>query len=62
MGPHELLAKLEEQIDVKSPDVRIDWAKWDRIRRRSRAGAIDDQTFGMLRGLEEKRFAATKEA
>ncbi len=59
MGPHELLAKLEEQLEVKSPDVRVDWAKWDPIRRRSRAGAIDEQTFGMLRGLEEKKFAPT---
>jgi 1,2-phenylacetyl-CoA epoxidase catalytic subunit len=66
MGPRELLAKLEEQLEVKSPDVRVDWAKWDPIRRRSKPGAIDEQTFGMLRGLEEKKFApssaATKEA
>jgi len=66
MGPSELLARMEAQLEVKSPAVRIDWTKWDPIRRRIRKGAIDERTFGMLRGLEEKKFApsstATKEA
>jgi ring-1,2-phenylacetyl-CoA epoxidase subunit PaaC len=62
MGPRELRARLEEQLETSSPDVHVDWAKWDPVRRRSRPGAIDEPTFGMLRGLEEKRFAATKEA
>ncbi len=62
MGPSELLAKLEEQVEVKSRGVHVHWAKWDPIRRRCAPGAIDERTFGMLRGLEEKRFAATKEA
>ncbi len=62
MGPRELRARLEEQLERKSPDVRVDWSKWDPVRRRSAPGAIDERTFGMLRGLEEKRFAATKEA
>jgi 1,2-phenylacetyl-CoA epoxidase catalytic subunit len=62
MGPRELRTRLEEQLERKSPDVRVDWSKWDQVRRRSARGAIDERTFGMLRGLEEKRFAATKEA
>jgi 1,2-phenylacetyl-CoA epoxidase catalytic subunit len=62
MGPPELRAKLEEQLDTKSPDVRPDWKSWDPVRRRSRPGAIDERTFGMLRGLEEKKFAPTREA
>jgi phenylacetate-CoA oxygenase PaaI subunit len=64
LGPRELRARLEEQLETKSPDVQVDWKQWDPIRRRSRPGAIDEQTFGMLRGLEEKKFApssATKE-
>jgi ring-1,2-phenylacetyl-CoA epoxidase subunit PaaC len=62
MGPQELRAKLEEQLETKSPSVKVDWKTWDTQRRRSRPGAIDEQTFAMLRGLEEKKFAATKEA
>jgi 1,2-phenylacetyl-CoA epoxidase catalytic subunit len=66
MGPAELHARLEDQLETKSPTVKIDWKQWDPIRRRSRPGAIDERTFGMLRGLEEKKFApssaATKEA
>jgi 1,2-phenylacetyl-CoA epoxidase catalytic subunit len=62
MGPHELRVRLEEQLGAKSPDIHVDWKGWDPLRRRSRPGAIDERTFGMLRGLEEKRFATTKEA
>jgi phenylacetate-CoA oxygenase PaaI subunit len=62
MGPRELRAKLEDQLETKSPEVHVDWKSWDPIRRRSRPGAIDEHTFGMLRGLEEKKFATTKEA
>jgi ring-1,2-phenylacetyl-CoA epoxidase subunit PaaC len=65
MGPRELRSKLEEQLESKAPDARVDWKSWDPIRRRSRAGAIDEHTFSMLRGLEDKKFApsgaATKE-
>ncbi len=62
MGPAELHARLEDQLETKSPSVKIDWKHWDPIRRRSRSGAVDERTFGMLRGLEEKRFAAAKES
>ena len=62
MGPHELLARLEERLESKAPDARVDWKGWDPVRRAGSSGAIDEQTFGMLRGLEEKKFAATKEA
>ena len=63
-GPDDLLGRLAEQLETKPPKVQIDWKSWDPIRRRSRPGAIDERTFGMLRGLEEKKFApsaATKE-
>jgi 1,2-phenylacetyl-CoA epoxidase catalytic subunit len=61
MGPRELRAKLEEQLETTSPEMHIEWKSWDPIRRRSRPGAIDERTFGMLRGLEEKKFAPTRE-
>ena len=57
MGPAELRSRLEERLDTKAPKLDLDWKGWDPRRRRSRPGAIDDLTFGMLRGLEEKRFA-----
>ena len=56
MGPVGLKARLEERLDAPAPKLDIDWLAWDPERRRSRRGAIDDRTFGMLRGLEEKRF------
>jgi hypothetical protein len=57
MGPKELLGALEEKLEMKAPRLDIDWANWDPLRRRSRPGHIDERTFGMLRGLEEKKFA-----
>jgi len=57
MGPKELLARLEERLEVKAPKVKARWDGWDGRRRRTSPGAVDDQTFGMLRGLEEKKFA-----
>jgi phenylacetate-CoA oxygenase PaaI subunit len=59
MGPAELTARLEQQLVTKAPNVTIDWNSWDTVRRRGAAGAIDAHTFGMLRGLEEKRYAPT---
>jgi ring-1,2-phenylacetyl-CoA epoxidase subunit PaaC len=59
MGPAQLRARLEEQLEIKAPDVIIHWNLWDPLRRRSAEGTIDEHTFGMLRGLEEKRFAPT---
>jgi 1,2-phenylacetyl-CoA epoxidase catalytic subunit len=58
MGPPELRAQLEEKLETKAPTIPIDWKGWDPVRRRSRPGAIDDSTFAMLRGLEEKKFAS----
>ncbi len=58
MGPTELRARLEERLETKAPAVHIDWKVWDPVRRRSRPGAIDDRTFAMLRGLEEKKYAS----
>jgi phenylacetate-CoA oxygenase PaaI subunit len=57
MGPLELRRRLEDQLERTAPKVTIDWTKWDPVRRRGRPGAIDERTFGMLRGLEEKKFA-----
>jgi len=57
MGPPELRAQLEEKLETKAPSINIDWKGWDPLRRRSRPGAIDEPTFAMLRGLEEKKFA-----
>ena len=55
-GPGELTAQLEERLERAAPPLEIDWASWDPERRRGRPGTIDERTFGMLRGLEEKRF------
>ncbi|TMB88795.1 MAG: hypothetical protein E6J37_05920 [Chloroflexi bacterium] len=57
MGPSELRSQLEEKLETKAPSIRIEWKRWDPLRRRSRPGAIDERTFAMLRGLEEKKFA-----
>jgi 1,2-phenylacetyl-CoA epoxidase catalytic subunit len=57
MGPAELLVRLEEQLETAAPKLSIDWTHWDAIRRRSAPGAIDESTFAMLRGLEEKKYA-----
>ena len=63
MGPVELRSRLEEKLETKAPSIKVDWKSWDPVRRRSRQGAIDERTFSMLRGLEEKKFAVapTKE-
>jgi len=57
LGPAELRARLEERLEMKPPPVTSDWKGWDPIRRRARPGSIDAHTFGMLRGLEEKKYA-----
>ncbi len=57
MGPAQLRERLEERLETKAPHVDVDWKKWDPVRRRSRPGAIDERTFAMLRGLEEKKYA-----
>jgi phenylacetate-CoA oxygenase PaaI subunit len=59
MGPAEMRTHLEEQLETKAPDVTIHWEVWDALRRRTAPGAIDEHTFGMLRGLEEKKYAPT---
>ena len=57
MGPAELRARLEHQLETNAPNVTIHWNLWDPLRRRTADGAIDAHTFGMLRGLEEKKYA-----
>ena len=55
-GPAELVARLEERLETAAPRRELDWSDWDPRRRRSRQGTIDARTFGMLRGLEERKF------
>ena len=64
LGPTEMRARLEEQLETKAPKVTIHWNLWDPLRRRTAEGAIDEHTFGMLLGLEEKKYAppAAKQA
>jgi len=57
LGPGELRARLEERLETTAPKLDLSWKGWDAKRRRTSPGAIDEQTFAMLRGLEEKRFA-----
>ncbi len=57
LGPAEMKRRLEEQLETKAPDVVIHWNLWDPLRRRTAEGAIDEHTFAMLRGLEEKKYA-----
>jgi len=59
MGPAEMRARLEEQLETNAPQADINWKAWDSLRRRTAPGAIDAHTFGMLRGLEEKKYAPT---
>ena len=58
----ELKSRLEEQLDTKAPPMELSWKGWDARRRRTQPGAVDARTFGMLRGLEEKRFAPAAKA
>jgi 1,2-phenylacetyl-CoA epoxidase catalytic subunit len=57
MGPAEMRGRVEERLEMRAPTPAIDWKAWDPIRRRAQRGAIDETTFAMLRGLEEKKFA-----
>ena len=56
MGPAELAGRVAERLGTPVPRVNVDWKAWDPARRRVREGALDQRTFDMLRGLEEKRF------
>jgi 1,2-phenylacetyl-CoA epoxidase catalytic subunit len=60
MGPVELRARLEERLEQAAPPLEVDWSRWDLVRRRSQPGAIDERTYAMLRGLEERRFAPSR--
>jgi 1,2-phenylacetyl-CoA epoxidase catalytic subunit len=61
-GPEggELGKRLAARLERPEPKLKIDWAKWDPIRRRTRPGAIDKRTFDMLRGLEERRYGIAR--
>lgn len=58
-SPGDLAARVAERLQVPPPTIEVDWTAWDATRRRTRAGALDQRTFDMLRGLEEKRFLPT---
>ncbi|MDQ6771586.1 MAG: phenylacetate-CoA oxygenase subunit PaaI [Candidatus Dormibacteraeota bacterium] len=55
-----LRARLEERLEQPAPEsaAAVDWDAWDPVRRRTRPGALDERTYAMLRGLEEKKYAA----
>ncbi|WP_338203327.1 Phenylacetic acid catabolic protein [Candidatus Nephthysia bennettiae] len=55
-GPTQLVRRLEERLETSAPRFEPEWKGWDPTRRRRRPGSIDGRTFGMLRGLEERRF------
>jgi 1,2-phenylacetyl-CoA epoxidase catalytic subunit len=57
MRPDELRSRLQDQLEAEAPKVTIHWEVWDPLRRRTAEGAVDAHTFGMLRGLEEKKYA-----
>ena len=59
IGPADMRSRLEQQLETTAPDVTIHWEVWDPLRRRTAPGAIDAHTFGMLRGLEERKYAPT---
>jgi hypothetical protein len=60
MNPVELGEQLSERVGAPA-QVRVsEWSTWDESRRRRRDGAIDDQTFQMLRGLEEHKYNPTQ--
>ena len=56
MGPAALLARVEERLGVSAPSLRPDWTAYDPLRRRTRPGRLDQRTFDMIRGLEDRRF------
>jgi hypothetical protein len=56
MGPKEILARVVDRLGISPPPVAVDWSTWDGRRRRIRPGGLDERTFNMLRGLEERRF------
>jgi 1,2-phenylacetyl-CoA epoxidase catalytic subunit len=55
----ELRKRLAAKLERPEPKLKIDWSKWDPLRRRVQPGAIDKRTFDMLRGLEERRYGIT---
>ena len=55
----DLRRRLAERLERTEPDFEIDWRAWDPLRRRTHPGAIDERTFTMLRGLEERRFSVS---
>ena len=57
VGAGDLRRRLAEQLEREEPAFDIDWKAWNPVRRRVRPGAIDERTFTMLRGLEERRFS-----
>jgi len=56
----ELRRRLAGELDRPEPKFEVDWSRWDPIRRRVQPGAIDADTFAMLRGLEERRYGISR--
>jgi len=55
-GVRDLRRLLEERLDGQAPPAALEWGRWEPIRRRTRAGGIDQATLDMLQGLAEKRY------
>src|SRR5260370_13684092 len=55
MGPAELRARLEEQLEMKAPTVAVEWTTSDPVLRRNNPGPTDPHTFPMLPGPGEKK-------
>jgi hypothetical protein len=52
--------RLSQRLAGRHPEHVSEWSNWDERRRRTLGGAIDQRTFQMLRGLEERKFSPTQ--
>ena len=55
-GVRDLRRLLEERLEGQAAPTALEWGSWEPIRRRTRAGGIDQATLEMLQGLAEKRY------
>jgi 1,2-phenylacetyl-CoA epoxidase catalytic subunit len=55
-GVRDLHRLLGERLEGAAPTAAIEWGGWEPVRRRTRAGRIDQSTLEMLQGLAEKRY------
>ena len=55
-GVRDLRRLLEERLDGHVAPTALEWSGWEPVRRRTKAGGIDQATLDMLQGLAEKRY------